>query len=61
MPKISYKNRFISFKNNICPYCNGSAELTKSSDGRYRGQCLNKECRAHNNFTNGKCNEWVQQ
>ena len=61
MPKISYENRFVSFKNNICPYCSGKASLESNGDGKYYGQCSNPDCRAHNNFTNRKCKEWAQE
>jgi uncharacterized protein YbaR (Trm112 family) len=61
MTKISYEKRFLSFKDSVCPYCNGKATLLETIKGKYSGQCSNPECRAHNNFTNKKCKEWAQE
>ena len=61
MPKLPYKNRFVSFKNSICPYCEGKATLSETTIEKYSGQCLNPECRAHNHFTNKKCKDWINE
>jgi hypothetical protein len=58
MPKISYKERFLSFKDCKCPYCGGNASLEIREDKTFFGQCRNPKCGAHNNFTNEKCNDW---
>lgn len=51
-----YKDRFLSFKNSICPYCGGKATLEPNKKG-YRGHC--EVCDAENNFTNPLCKEWM--
>jgi predicted amidophosphoribosyltransferase len=53
-----YKDRFLSFKKGICPYCDGKATLEPNNKG-YRGHC--EVCNAENNFTNPLCKVWMEE
>jgi hypothetical protein len=64
--RLSHKERFVSFKNNFCPYCGSQGatldEIERGEGAKgYRGACTNEKCKAENFFSNPKAEEWMQE